>query len=255
MRHDPGLQGLSLDLQGAVAAALAGPPERVRRVAAGAQAVWLKQAEQLSLRWRLQKGDSRRAFEADRAGLHDLSALGLPVAPIVAEGEDFFATAEVGVPLSVLLADPAEAGPGRVAGFRAAGVALAALHRAGVAHGRPSARDICWDGATARLIDFERYRRGGDRPGRMVTDLLIHLHSVLAICRVPGPELDAALAGWREGAPDGLWPLLLRRVRRLRWLARLARWVQRRRPNSRELAAVPAVLDWLESQGKTAETP
>ncbi len=255
MRHDPGLHDLPEPLRRVLAGALAEPPERVRRVAAGAQAVWLKRAEQLSLRWRLQKGDGRRAFEADRAGLHDLAALGLPVAPIVAEGEDFFATADVGRPLSGLLADPAQAGPGRIAGFTAAGAALAALHRAGVAHGRPSVRDICWDGGQARFIDLERYRPGRAGRGRMALDVLILLHSMLAISRAPGPELAAALAGWRAGAPAGLAEVLEQRVRRLGWLGWLARQVLRWKPTSREVAAVPMLLDWMRGPGRDIKAP
>lgn len=256
MRHERDLAGLPAGLQDALADALDQPPARVRRVAAGTQAVWLKQAERLSLRWRMQKGDARRAFEADRAGLQDLAALGLPVAPILAEGQDFFVTAEVGRPLAGLLLDPAGSRAAeRVAGYAAGGAALAALHRAGVAHGRPSARDICWDGRVARLIDFERYRRGGDRPGRMVTDLLILLHSILVLAPVPGPELQAALDGWRAGAPAGLWPRVQRRVRRLAWAGGLARLVLRWRPKSRDLVPVPVLLDWLCGQDRAAPAP
>lgn len=255
MRHDPGLQDLPEPLRDALLDALAEPPVRVRRVAAGTRAVWLKRAERLSLRWRLQKGDSRRAFEADRAGLHALAALGLPVAPILAEGDDYFATADVGRPLSLQLGDPAAAGPARVAGFAAAGAALAALHRAGVAHGRPSVRDICWDGAQARFIDLERYRAGPAGRRRMVLDVLILLHSMLVIARAPGPELAAALAGWRAAAPVELVPALLLRARRLAWLGALARLVLRWRPNSRELAAVPMLLDWLAGPGRDIAAP
>lgn len=252
MRHDPGLHELPAPLREALAAALAEPAQRVRRVAGGSQAVWLKRAEQLSLRWRLQKGDTRRAFEADRSGLHALAALGLPVAPILAEGADYFATAEVGRPLSDLLADPAQAGP---TGFAAAGAALGALHRAGVAHGRPSVRDICWDGAQARFIDLERYRPGPAGDGRMVQDVLILLHSVLAISRAPVPELTAALKGWRAAAPAELRVVLVRQVRRLGWLGALARFALRWRPNSRELAAVPMLLDWLRVSERDIAAP
>ncbi len=236
---------LPVALRAALEAALQAPPQRVQRVAAGGRAVWLKQAEQLSLRWRLQKGDTRRAFEADREGLHDLAALGLPVAQVVAEGADFFATAEVGQQMAHLLRTPDLAGPGRVAACRAAGAALAALHRAGVAHGRPSIRDICWDGQAARFIDLERYRKGRAGRGRMALDLLILLHSMFTITRGPAPEIDAAFDGWLRGAPEGAWPAVHARAARFGWLGGLARLALRLRPRSKELAAIPLTLDFV----------
>lgn len=246
LHADPGLPA---PLRQALEAALQAPPQRVQRVAAGDRAVWLKRAERLSLRWRLQKGDTRRAFEADRAGLHDLAALGLPVAQVVAEGPDFFATEEAGQQIAHLLRLPDHAGPGRVAACRAAGAALAALHRAGVAHGRPSIRDICWDGQAARFIDFERYRKGRAGPGAMALDVLILLHSMFAITRGPAPEIAAALDGWREGAPVGLWSAVRARAARFGWLGRLARLALRLRPRSKELAAVALMLDFVAAQG------
>lgn len=255
MRLDPpppAEPDLPAPLRRALEAALQAPPQRVQRVAAGGRALWLKRAERLSLRWRLQKGDTRRAFEADRAGLHDLAALGLPVARVVAEGPDFFATAEAGWQMADLLRDAQGAGPGRVAACRAAGAALAALHRAGVAHGRPSIRDICWDGQAARFIDLERYRKGPAGPGAMALDVLILLHSMFAITRGPAPEIAAALEGWREGAPEGAWPAVRARAARLGWLGALARLALRLRPRSKELAAVALVLDFVAAQGRGA---
>ena len=242
-------------LQAALAVALQGPPQRVQRVAAGGRAVWLKQAEQLSLRWRLQKGDTRRAFEADREGLHVLEALGLPVAHVVAEGPDFFATEEVGVQIAHLLRNAEFAGPDRIAAARAAGAGLAALHRAGVAHGRPSIRDICWDGQAARFIDLERFRKGRAGQGAMALDLLILLHSMFAITRGPAPEIDAALAGWQDGAPGGIWPVVQARAARFAWLGGLARQVLRLRPRSRELGALPLTLDFVAGQGRDIPAP
>lgn len=242
-------------LQQALAAALQAPPQRVQRVAAGGRAVWLKQAEQLSLRWRLQKGDTRRAFEADRDGLHTLEALGLPVAPVVAEGPDFFATEEVGTQIAHLLRNAEFAGPDRIAAAGAAGAALAALHRAGVAHGRPSIRDICWDGQAARFIDLERFRKGRASQGAMAMDVLILLHSMFAITRAPTPEIEAAFAGWLGGAPAGVWPVVQARAARFGWLGTLVRQMLRLRPRSRELGAVPLTLDFVRAQGRDTAAP
>jgi hypothetical protein len=83
---------LDLSLTRAIAEALAEAPVRVRMLETPAGRLWLKRVEHLSLRWRLQKGSGRRSFEKDREGLHVLGDAGLPVAPILAEGPDYFVT-------------------------------------------------------------------------------------------------------------------------------------------------------------------
>ncbi|MFN3937805.1 MAG: lipopolysaccharide kinase InaA family protein [Gemmobacter sp.] len=236
---------LSAAMRRALDAALETPPQRVRPVRAGGRMIWLKQAERLSLRWRIQKGDSVRAFEADRRALHILAAAGLPVAPIVAEGADYFATRDVGEPMSAMLRDETRAGADRIAAFAAAGAALAQLHSAGFAHGRPSIRDICWDGRQATLIDFERFstRRNGHR--RMATDALILFHSICTYGGGQVPELGAAAMAWKHGVPPDVVRRLRRQARILSVLMPMVRLGLALRPRSRELRAVPATLDFL----------
>ncbi|MDO5642481.1 MAG: hypothetical protein Q4G26_08885, partial [Paracoccus sp. (in: a-proteobacteria)] len=95
----------ALPLDIAVAQALAAPPARLRPVKTAQGMVWIKQRETLSLRWRLQKGDPARAFEAERAALHILSDAGLPVVPpLLDEGADYFVTADSGQTISGLAA-------------------------------------------------------------------------------------------------------------------------------------------------------
>lgn len=232
---------LSPALLAALQAALAAPAVRIRPVTAGGETVWLKRVERLSLRWRLQKGGSRRAFAADRAGLRDLAAAGLPVVPIIAEGPDFLVTPAAGTPLSDLLA----AGAVDPAIMVAAGSGLARLHRGGVAHGRPAARDILWDGAQVWFIDFERYRPGPAPAGRQARDMLALLHSLLKIRARPTPEVQAVLESWVAAAPPVSVAALWRQARWLRPWRPVVGWLQRRRPRSREFAAVAALLDWL----------
>lgn len=224
--------------------ALDGPSQRVRRIEAGGQMVWLKQGETLSLRWRLQKGDTRRAFANDLDALHRLGAAGLPVAPILAEGLDFFVTPDRGRALSYLLQRPAEVmAEARQQMFAEAGRALAALHRAGFAHGRPSIRDMLWDGQQITLIDFERFSPRHNRVQDFATDLMILAHSILSYGRGPVPELEMALAAYRAADPGDVWATAQARARKLGWLGVLTRAVARLRPRSRDLNAVPLTLD------------
>ncbi|MEZ5798606.1 MAG: hypothetical protein R3D63_14680 [Paracoccaceae bacterium] len=148
------------DLGPAVRKALAEPPQRVRRLhLPDGRQVWLKRVERLAGAMRLQKGDPVRAFEAERRGLHALADRGLPVAGLLAEGDDWFVMQDAGPILPQVVADAPEDEALRA--FAVAGRALGRLHWAGLVHGRPAVRDICWDGQEARFIDLERFRRRG----------------------------------------------------------------------------------------------
>lgn len=236
---------LPAPLRAALAQALSAPPQRVQRVEGGGEALWLKQKEDsLSLWWRLLKGNSRRAFEADRLALKDLAGQDLPVPAIRAEGRDFFATTEIGTPVAHFLRgsqSAAELAPA----LEAAGRALGAFHSAGVVHGRPKLRDICWDGHQARLIDFERYRRGESSRKLMAQDMLVLLHSLFSL-RPDGAEAAGiVLKAWLAAAPEGLSGALLQRAKALAWLRPASRLALKRRAGSSEMIAMPITLDWI----------
>lgn len=57
---------------------------------------WLKRVEVLPLRFRLQKGDPRKALAAEVDGLTALAARGLPVAPVIAAGPGCLGAADLG---------------------------------------------------------------------------------------------------------------------------------------------------------------
>ena len=212
----------------------------------------MKQAEHLSLRWRLQKGDPQRALQVERAGLSTLGRMGLPVARLVAAGPGFLATAAAGEPVAEMFATHGATAEAPLAALSAAGTALAVMHGAGVAHGRPALRDACWDGHRVRFIDLEHYQPGPAAPGRMARDLLVLLHSVMLMRVEPGPELAATLAGWRAQAPPGLWDEVRRQAERLQRLRGVARVAMRLRPPAPEVAAAVALLDWLAAGGDAA---
>jgi tRNA A-37 threonylcarbamoyl transferase component Bud32 len=235
----PGLDAL-------VARSLLESHDRIRALdLADGRRAWLKRVEDLSLRLRLQKGDSRKGFERDRAGLHALGEAGLPVAPILAEGPDYFVTPDLGVTLQTMLRDPASDPAERCAAFAAAGAALAALHANGFTHGRPSIRDICWDGEAARFIDLERFspHRTGSEAAAM--DVLIFVHSLFAVDRAARAELQAAMDSYRAAAPRGVWEAVQRKARGLRWLVPVTAPIRRLKPRSRDLNAVPLTIDYI----------
>ncbi|MFN4172646.1 MAG: serine/threonine protein phosphatase [Pseudorhodobacter sp.] len=229
-------------LTGALHAALADLPVRIRalRLTDG-QRVWLKRAEHLTGRMRLQKGDGASGFAREREGLRVLGAMGLPVAPVIAEGPGWFVTPDLGRTLRDHLWQGTE---DLTEAFAAGGRALGRLHRAGHVHGRPAIRDICWDGAQARFIDLERF--SADRRGlrAQALDVLIFAHSLHAdtLALPPGQEAasarEMAIAAYRAEAP-AVWDEAARLARWLGWLRPLSRMARK----SRDLRAVALTLD------------
>lgn len=238
------------ELEALVAAALQDDPCRIKPVELrNGRRFWLKRVEHLSLRLRLQKGDPRKSFDAERNGLHRLNAAGLPVPEIALEGPAYFVIADAGPTLREVIETPMSSDAERQRACAAAGRALGQLHWAGLVHGRPAPRDICWDGTAARFIDLERCRfapRGGWRQG---LDLLILVQSCMTIWPQDHRWLDLMLSGYRDNAPpEGLIQAktLARRLGPLRPVARL---LLRLRPNSRELRAIALSLDYLAQAG------
>jgi tRNA A-37 threonylcarbamoyl transferase component Bud32 len=203
--------------------------------------LWLKQVERHGLRGRMTKGSAQRSFEKDRAGLRILAEAGVPVAPILAEGPDFFVTPDLGPTLQVLLEGPP--GAARERAFAAAGAALARLHRSGLCHGRPALRDTCWDGTTARFIDLERFSPRRTGTGAYAADLLVFLwsgHSTGLDCRA---DLDAMAQSYLKAAPPGLPDALTIWLKRLDRLRPVLALLCRLRPASRELRGALMTID------------
>ena len=210
-------------------------PGRVQRLELDGSVYWLKRPEHLtSLRWRIQKGDPRRAFDADLRGLRHLSERGVPVPELVDTGPDHFITKDAGPPLHLYLADatPEE----RTRAVAAAAETLAKLHHTGARHGRPKLRDICWDGETARLIDMERFRaRSG--AWSMGLDWVILLHSLLETRPNDIAAFGAAVRSYRATGPASAIAAGTRLMRTLGRASPFLGLMLRARPRNRELAA------------------
>lgn len=221
---------------------------RTSRIVLHGQDCWLKRRERLSLRWRLQKGDPGRALARERAALHLLGKQGLPVAPLLAQGEDYVVIGDCGVSLARMFRDTEPSSAERMTAFRAAGHALARLHRAGVAHGRPSVKDICYRDGHIAFIDFERFVPAPAALSAQRNDLLIFVSSGYAFAQHDAPEIAAACSAYRNTAPNGIWEAAARLSRRLRWIDRLTRPLQRREARRRprrackEFGAIPLTL-------------
>ena len=242
------------DLLAALRARMAAPGAgRITPLDHRGRRYWIKRVESLPLRWRLQKGNPARSFARERAALHNLAARGAPVPPILAEGEDWFALPDCGETLAAILRRPDPADRAEV--FARAGAALARLHAMGLAHGRPQPRDLCWDGAQIRLLDFERAGEGRAPAWRRALDLVQTVHGIYALDLTAGPEVDAFCAGYRAEDRAGIWARAVRLCRRLSWLEPLTRplqWMEARetgRTHAREWQAIRPALARLTTAG------
>jgi tRNA A-37 threonylcarbamoyl transferase component Bud32 len=231
------------DLEAAVMAALAEPFRRVRAVVLpDGRRFWLKRVERLAGLLRLQKGDPAKAFATEREGLRELSAAGLPVADLVAEGPGWVLMRDAGPILTEVVADAGRSEADKLAAFAQVGRALGLLHWAGMAHGRPAVRDVCWDGRAARFIDLERFRRAKRAGFWQAADVVMFVQTAFTAWPEDSRWLEAVLGPYAVNAPEGA----MAQVRRLAfwlaplgWLATGLAWC---RPESRELRAVGQTL-------------
>lgn len=235
------------DLSSHVKAALAEPPQRVRALdLPDGRRFWLKRVERLSGRLRLQKGDPARAFAAERAGLKALAAAGLPVAAVAAEGPDWMLMPDAGPVLPAVVEDIGRPEAEKLQALAQAGRALGLLHWAGLVHGRPAVRDICWDGHEARFIDLERFRHGRRGGLWQAVDVVMFAQTACTAWPEDPRWLDAALAAYAVNAPVGA----MDRVRRLAFWLRPLGWLARAilviKPRGRELKAVGLTLARLQ---------
>lgn len=221
------MTGVDGPLDAAIRAALAGPYHRVLALTLpDGRKVWLKRAERLAGRMRLQKGSGAKGFAREFAGLQVLGQLGLPAAPILSAGPDWVVTPDLGPTLRRFLRAQDQSHD-LIPIFAAAGTALARLHLASYRHGRPAIRDICWDGRAVHFIDLERFSPVKSDPRGLALDLMIFVHSLMADgLNQPAdrakPAQEAAIAAYRALAP-GIWAQARVTAGWLRWLSPLAK--------------------------------
>ncbi len=172
---------------------LSDPDARVQRFDHEGEVYWAKKSENLSLKWRLQKGDPAAAFTADREGLQALWAAGVSVPDVVEEGTDFLVMRDGGPILSDLLVAQIGSTEDRIRAMEAAGSELATMHAKGLSHGRPAIKDMCWDGTRLTLLDFERFSPKRNTPKGHMQDLIIWRTAVLPLLKKTYPRLKPDL--------------------------------------------------------------
>ncbi len=208
---------------------------RIQRVDVAGHVYWIKRPEHLSLRMRLQKGDPKAAFEAEVAAHTAYADQGLPVAKVVAATDSYLITHDGGTSLKKLLRDGDEAFPMALTG---AAQALAALHSAGVNHGRPSLKDICWDGTRIAFLDLERAGREANAAHAQSTDLMILIFSTAVETGGDISAMQTARDAYLSVGAATVWKDAQSRARRYAPLGWLAWPVAKVLKGNREYAAV-----------------
>lgn len=216
---------------------------RVQRVEVEGRVFWIKRVEQLGLRYRLQKGDPRKAFERERAAYLHMNAAQAPVPKMVAHGDSFLVLPDCGRDLRHRFKTEGTEDD-RIALLHAASAALGAFHRLGFAHGRPSPKDMCLVDGEVLLLDFERYSPDHNTATRQALDLVVFAYEVAAYSPNMRDGLRGAMAAYRAESSEEIWQLACQWCRRMRW----ANWVtkplqMRKGEKSREFKAIPVVLD------------
>lgn len=217
---------------------------RVSMIENNGRTIWIKKQENLSLRMRLQKGNARQAFMAERDGMHRLHQAGVPVPEIVAEGPDYFATADCGPPLKYLLLGILGSTTGHTEAFEAAGKQLALMHAKHLSHGRPSIKDICWQDGRITFLDFERFHNKRNTPKGHMQDLVMMVFSTYAVTGRDSPEVDALIKGYRDHDPASILQAAVRWCAKMRWIDYLTKPIQWRKPGKAvEFKAIPLTLN------------
>jgi len=193
---------------------------------------------------RLQKGDTIHAFQRELDAYQILADAGLPVPPIVAKRDDLFVIPDCGKNLGRILAHQAGRPEERLQIFDRAARGLAQFHRAGFSHGRPSLKDVLWDGTQIRFIDFERFAPDRTEPGHFAEDVVIMIFNALSVSGQRCAEVDQLVESYRDAGTDEVWELARRRALRMRWLNWITKPIQwRRAGKAKEFKAIPLTLE------------
>lgn len=228
----------------AVKVHLAQNTSRVSRMVFEGQRYWVKRVELVTGRTRILKPAPKHIFRREMRIYEELKSKGVPVPEMVLKGAEFVVFEDGGPTLENFWRDADLDTEKRAFISRQTAQALAHLHALGISHGRPVARDICWDGKKATFLDFENYseRRNSTR-GRAI-DLLCFVHSLCSQIIRDEVALTAAIEGYRESDKIGVWEEARVLVRRYRWLDVLTYPLQARKdPHAREFKALPKMRE------------
>lgn len=216
---------------------------RIGQVEINGRTGWLKRPEKLGLSLRLRKGDPQKGFEREKQTYLALQGKGLPVADLLAVGEDYFVTADAGIAVNRLRRDTLDQPEIFHDVLCESAVALARLHGAGYCHGRPALKDICWNDGRVTFIDLDRTKPGSDRGYAL--DVLVFFFNAIAETGGAGPEIRAARDSYRQNDPDGHWDKAVAMAARLRTMSWPLKPLTKALNNKKEFRAITPFLRFM----------
>jgi tRNA A-37 threonylcarbamoyl transferase component Bud32 len=221
--------------------------ERISFFRHAGKGYWVKRPERLSKLRRLQKGNAVESFQREVALLKQFREQGAAVVPIAAETAECIILPDMGPTLSALASTLPE--KEFCAVLEQAGTALAGMHAAGLAHGRPRLRDICWTGTSICFLDLEAGAQLNAPGWRQALDLLLMVHSVFQNYTPIGQHVPDLLRAYERAGQQKTLALAKRLARRfapLRILvAPVAARDKRNGKRNSEAAALIAVFNHL----------
>ena len=219
--------------------ARSGPAQRLTKFNLDGAVYYSKSPERhRKLRHRLQKGDPVAAFRREIFLLDAFFARGASVPEIVARDDQRIILPDQGIPVHQLHYD----GAASDTVLAKVGAALAGLHVMNLTHGRPSLRDICWDGERITFLDLEAGARLQAGPKHKARDLFLLLHSAMVIDSDAPKLATQLLDAYLVHGERPVWCATRSLARRLSWVDWLAlpfaQWVQRRGKARNEFRAI-----------------
>ncbi|WP_435231507.1 hypothetical protein ACMAZE_07190 [Pseudopelagicola sp. nBUS_20] len=213
---------------------------RVSRIEIDGKVYWAKQIEEVKGRSRLFKSSPQCLFDKELAALENLRKRGASVPKLIGRTTSFFLLEDAGRTLHSMWCQTEHDAYGRAHATEQAAITLSAMHHKGIAHGRPVARDICWDGVLIRFVDLENYAPALNCQSGFARDLLLFIHSVLSHPVQDDAAVMTAINAYNQRDTIGVWDHARTMVRRYGWLEVFTRPLQLRKyPHALEFKSLP----------------
>ncbi len=196
---------LESDIRKAAEAAIgASPAERVISFSLAGEKFWIKR----------KMGNGRRAavkYSVEKEFYYEIARMTIAarntpelVAPIEVLTPEYMVTRDGGPTLKNWL-DSEMTEEEKLALLAKAGAALASLHRAGIVHGRPALRDICWQKGKFSFLDWENRLYSKDPAEQKAIDFLLLLQGIgRENYKEEAARMEAMDRGYRENGGEAV---------------------------------------------------
>ncbi|WP_132859225.1 hypothetical protein [Shimia isoporae] len=204
---------------------------------------WVKQRERVKGSNRIFKHSPAKRFKRELQIHMGMIDAGAPVPEIVLAGEEFVVFADAGPTLQAIWSNGSKSPEEKTMICFKAGQALAELHNTGNYHGRPAARDLCWDGSRIVFLDFEHHSKRRDNKTGRALDVICFVHNLASQKAPDSQAVKAVVDGYRDSDRSEVWQEACSIVRRYGWLEILTRPIQARKdPHALEFKSLPGII-------------